>query len=619
MLASARLPRANLSVMHPSFRHASLLTTLTLFGCSSDKRPPSVDLDATITLTDLGSTVDIPTQPIDTPTQPADTPSHPTDTPHAQTDSGTASKTLRPLSPFSGSTVRTRRPTFRWTALSGTTAYRVQFSTTRSFATVDVSLTASSTELHLTQDLPVGHRWWRVVPIVNDTEGTPSVAWPITLGRSRNDLNGDGLADIAVGAPTITTTPPGGQGRVDFFTGPTPSRAAVQTFSGSIALGQAGASIALGDLDGDGFAEAAVGAPFESSGERVYVLHGGTTLPSTAMATLSPPTAGLFGRAVVIPGDLDGDGYSDLVVGAPSAASGAGRVWVYLGGATFDTTPDLELVFSNPGDQLGRSISGTDLDGDGFTDLIVSAHTSGSTSAGAAYVYYGGATLDATVDIVLSGSATSEYFGSAVAGLGDFDGDGFGDFAVSAPPARSGSAMVGRVAIYRGSATRSSSATPAWELHGQVLSTEGEELGRALAGLGDINNDGYADLGVGAPANATHGSRSGAVHVYLGGTSPSTMPAVTFTNSAGMTDASGNEFGQGVVGAGDINGDGFDDILTYAPNAPTMGRGGPGSVYLFSGQAMPQATTPTWTAVGTAVVGRYGEGLALLFAPFTGS
>ncbi|MEZ4410837.1 MAG: FG-GAP-like repeat-containing protein [Polyangiales bacterium] len=601
---------------------SSVLALASLHACSKDERPPAASKDAGIVFTDNGVQPVDTGPPVDSGAPPVDSGSDagtpPPDTGTPPVDGGAPSTGARLLAPFSGSVVRSRRPAFRWTAQPGASAYRVEFSTTRAFTAVESSSMATGTELQPSADLPQGLRWWRVVPVMGSADGSPTVAWPVTLGRARNDLDGDGFADIAIGAPTITTTAPGGQGRVDMFRGPTPANAATSTFSGSVALGQAGAALAMGDLDGDGFADLAVGAPFESSAERVYILRGGSTLPSTAAVTLTPPAAGLFGRSLVIPGDLNGDGYNDLVVGAPSAASGAGRVYVYLGGATLDGTPDLELMFSNSGDQLGRSISGTDVNGDGFMDVIVSAHTSGSTSAGAAYVFLGGATLDPTVDVVLSGSTMSEFFGSAVAGIGDFDGDGYGDFAVSAPPLRSGTAMVGRVAVYMGRAAHTAITAPGWEVMGATVGTVGEEIGRSLAGVGDVNGDGYADLAVGAPANATNGSRAGRAYVFLGGTMPSRTPAVTYANSTGVMDAAGDQLGQGIAGAGDVDGDGFSDVLVYAQNAPLSGNGGPGSVYLYSGAATALSATPRWTAVGTAVVGRYGEGLAMILRRFSG-
>ena len=203
--------------MRAPLRLASPLLALgVVAACSSEERPPGVSNDAGITLTDRGNpTVDRPS-PTDTG-DPADA-GAPTDT-GAPTDAGSPvdggapSTGARLLAPFSGSIVRSLRPTFRWSSQPGATGYRVEFSTTRAFSAVASSEMVAGTELRPSADLPRGLRWWRVVPLASGGDGPPTAAWPVTIGRARNDIDGDGFADIAIGAPTITTAPPGGQGR----------------------------------------------------------------------------------------------------------------------------------------------------------------------------------------------------------------------------------------------------------------------------------------------------------------------------------------------------------------------------------------------------------------------
>src|SRR6185295_7230074 len=126
----------------------------------------------------------------------------------------------------------------------------------------------------------------------------------------------------------------------------------------------------------------------------------------------------VYGSSIAPAGDVNGDGYGDWIVGAYGYSSSAGRVYLYYGGPAMDTTADVTIT-GGAGEQLGRSVaSAGDVNADGYTDVVVSA-IGYSSNTGRAYVYYGGAAMDATADVTLTGEASSNSFGQSVASAGD--------------------------------------------------------------------------------------------------------------------------------------------------------------------------------------------------------
>jgi hypothetical protein len=268
---------------------------------------------------------------------------------------------------------------------------------------------------------------------------TPSDVFRTTGG---GDLNRDGFADIMVWSPNRLDVFLGGPA------GPRPNPSATITLpSDTDVFG--GAARFVGDTDGDGFEDAVVGVPNRERGS-VYVYrgspHGLLPIPVTTLA--EPLPASGFGSAVGA-GDLNGDGHPDLVVGAPSVDDGRGRVFVYYGGASgFSTTPSLTLApperpfrggaFGYPVEVVG------DLNGDGFEELVVSAIPSEEL-----YVFAGRPTgLDSAPAVTVpepSGMTTN--FGNALAGARDMNGDGISDFLVGD---YSASDFRGQVHLYLG-------------------------------------------------------------------------------------------------------------------------------------------------------------------------
>jgi hypothetical protein len=161
-----------------------------------------------------------------------------------------------------------------------------------------------------------------------------------------------------------------------------------------------------------------------------------------------------FGVSVGTAGDVNGDGYTDVIVGAyfnDAGGTDAGRAYVYHGGPAADTVADLVLTGEAAGDRFGLSVgTAGDVNGDGYADVIVGAdgNDAGGASAGRAYVYHGSPGADAVADLVLTGEAATDQFGFSVGTAGDVNGDGFTDVIVGAYWNDAGGTDAGRAYLY---------------------------------------------------------------------------------------------------------------------------------------------------------------------------
>src|SRR5580765_4505148 len=276
-----------------------------------------------------------------------------------------------------------------------------------------------------------------------------------------------------------------------------------------------------------------------------------------------------FGVSVASVGDVNGDGYDDFIAGAyfyPSEG-GRGRAYLFFGGPGIDTVPD--LVLPNPsGDNVawfGISVaSAGDFNHDGYPDIIVGARNTGLP--GKAYIYYGGPSLDAIPDVTLTGESTGSntWFGNSVASAGDVNGDGVDDVVVGAPAYGTGGSQVGRVYVYYGGSTPD--AIPDRVLTGTIA---GNELGWVVGNAGDMNGDGHPDLFATAPRFYSGGTDPGGVYVWFGGPASDTVPDLTI-RGLGASDRPAY-----ADGAGDVNADGFSDLIVSKSGRAEVYFGGP--------------------------------------------
>lgn len=404
----------------------------------------------------------------------------------------------RLVSPASESTATNARPTFRWTLPAGMTDARVELCADRTCARVTASFVAHGSAGRPEADLPAGRYFWRVVASRADSVVAPaSIAWPVAVRSRRDavdtafgvsfDLDGDGAMDrvhaVDLDGEIGTAVVDRGAGRTHIT---------IRSDAAGPSFGDAAS--AAGDIDGDGFGDIVIGAPsFANDTGRVDVYFGTASGLSSRVQTLTAPASGgRFGWAVAAAGDVDRDGFGDVVIGAYQHDGGAGRAYLYRGSATgLVAAPATVLVAPEANENFGISVSTAgDIDGDGFADVIVGADFA-RNRAGRAYVYRGGAAgLSNTPATVLEGIAAREDFGISVAGGFDFDGDGFGDVAVGAHAHPGG----GRVQVFLGGREGIAS-----EQSLVFDAAQGEhDFGLTLAIVADDNGDGLDDLAIGS-------------------------------------------------------------------------------------------------------------------------
>jgi hypothetical protein len=326
------------------------------------------------------------------------------------------------------------------------------------------------------------------------------------------DLDGDGLPDLMGGAPYLG----GGAVEIRAEPGPPPAKPPL-LLQGLGPAEQFGASVAnVGDLDGDGWNDLAVGAPNAVSDGRhlgrVYLFRGGPAADRSPYRILEGARDGeWFGASVANAGDVDGDGADDLVVGAPGNGI-PGCAYVFLGGRSFDDLADVTVSGGNAG-AFGSVVSAAgDVNGDGLGDLLVSGPPLASRPAGTVHLFYGHAGPGAWTRVSFEGGRVGDGFGAALCAAGDLDGDGFGDFAVGAPLADGPGPEAGAVFVYFGNSRFLP--VPGMVIHGAAAR---QYLGSALAGGFDLDADQLPDLLIGSPGDATAGPDAGRLDVLFGG------------------------------------------------------------------------------------------------------
>lgn len=521
----------------------------------------------------------------------------------------------RPIAPLSTSTVTSRRPTLHWLLPAGTDGAHVDLCHDRVCSSIVATIDATGTSGKPSADLPVGVVFWRLHGTAGGVKGSAaSPTWQFTVGAltapvdtsggATMDVNGDGYADAVIGAPNYSS----GTGRVYIFVGGSGgiSASAATTIDSPDFKGNFGVSVAsAGDVNGDGYGDVIVGAnKVSTSGGsqagRAYVFLGSSSgLPTTPSSTLDGSTAnGQFGFSVAGVGDLNGDGYGDLLVGEPGAASGDGRATVFVGSASGTTTTGTPIASPSAGSGFGWSVAGAgDVNGDALGDAVVGAYNYGS-GTGRAYVFAGGSSgLPSVPSTTIAAPASGGSFGASVAGAGDVNGDGYMDVAIGASQLSSAS---GAAYVFEGGTTGVAT-VPSVTLPAPA---SGQYFGNTVAGIGDVNSDGYSDVAVSAP------NGNGTVFVYAG--SSAGLPTSATRSLIGV-DSNGG-FGVGLA-SGDTNDDGFSDLLVGAPQVITGTSDMTGRAYCFVGSSAGLPSTATRTIGAPDPNGFFGYSLALLDVP----
>ena len=427
------------------------------------------------------------------------------------------------------------------------------------------------------------------------------------------DVNADGFDDIIVGAigmdnghtdEGLAVVFHGSATGINFaFDWTAESNQASALFGWSVGT--------AGDVNGDGYSDVVVGAINYDNGQdnegRAFVYHGSATglNPTPNWTAESNQANASFGGAVGTAGDLNGDGYADVAVGASAFDLGEtneGSVFIYEGTATGLPLNFTTILQSNQGGaQLGNAVgTAGDVNGDGYSDLIAGcyAYANGQFQEGAAFVYFGAAgTLSTTATWTTEGGQNDAFYG-VVSAAGDVNGDGYSDVIVGAYLFDNGSNDEGRAYVYHGSPAGMST-TPAWMAE---INQNGAQFGYPVAGAGDVNGDGYADVIVGAPMFNNVEFDEGRAYVYHG------SPAGLLTSPAWIAESNQDEanFGYSVSTAGDVNGDGYDEVLVGAIHYDN-GEVEEGRSFLYLGSPAGLSTTAAWTAESNQTGALFGE------------
>lgn len=332
-----------------------------------------------------------------------------------------------------------------------------------------------------------------------------------------------------------------------------------------------------GDINGNGYTDFLVGAPgsYQSTNYKgkVLVFFGGKEPTAPDMVIEGENPGDRFGASLTTLGDINGDGFDDFAIGADKADEGgsdAGKVYIYFGGKQISGQPDITLVGERPNDWFGTSIAGgQDMNGDQIPDFVVGASYGGKNYTGVVYVFLGGSVITQPA-VKIEGETSGDSFGERMAILGDIDGDGISEFAVSSYYHNSdGNKNSGRVYIYRGGSVIS---REPW--HTLSGSRPQANFGFSIAPAGDVNKDGTPDFIVGAPGDGPNSE--GVAYLYQGG------PVIRDPIATFYGEHPKDLYGYAVCGAGDINKNGYSDVLIGSPFAD-IGNYRSGRVEVFYG------------------------------------
>ncbi len=416
------------------------------------------------------------------------------------------------------------------------------------------------------------------------------------------DVNGDGYSDVIAGAPYLDDGGSFDEGAAFIYFGSASGSSALPTITlrdANQAYAEFGISVAsAGDVNGDGYSDVIIGADLyddTNTNEGVAYMYYGNTVgtmssPVSMLDDANQDDAG-FGSSVASAGDVNGDGYSDVIIGAYFYTDGSngqeGIAFVYHGSpAGISTITTASLENNQASANYGNAVSTAgDVNGDGFSDIIIASqyYDNGSLNEGAAFVYLGTANgISTTISSTIEGDQIFSEIGSSVSTAGDINADGYSDIIIGARYYDNGEHLEGGGLVFYGSPSGIN--TSSFDI--LEVNQPDAFFGYSVASAGDVNGDGYGDIIAGAYSFDAPDVDEGAAFIFLGSsTGISLVPSTTLQSNQASAS-----FGYSVAGAGDVNGDGYSDVIVGAYNY-TNDQANEGVVFIFLGSASGTSTT----------------------------